>query len=273
MAINNEYYVLRKHEIIHQINCHKRDIGYLEKELNRFSEIENGAAITDYERLIFDADIRMRALRCGDIEGKEAISREFNQSLRQLSKPSPEDLLKVALTLAQKNHLDKEVGCVYISSVFAKNDDIYFIGTCQRCSETAEYDYDTVLGRNREKKIRPGSCPSCYITSHERCKLRSSFPGTYTSWLGAIDRCTNPNNANYKHYGGRGIKICDEWKNDFKIFLQDMGPRPDGLSIDRINVDGNYEASNCRWADWKTQANNKRTNKWYKEKHQLTIKD
>lgn len=78
---------------------------------------------------------------------------------------------------------------------------------------------------------------------------------TYRSWLHMNQRCNNPNNTSWPSYGGRGIKICSEWE-DFVIFLQDMGERPDGMTLDRINNDGNYEPSNCRWATVSQQADN-----------------
>lgn len=80
----------------------------------------------------------------------------------------------------------------------------------------------------------------------------------YWAWVQMKQRCNNPNNRNYKYYGGRGIKVCDRWAKSFIAFIEDMGERPNGLTLDRINVDGNYEPGNCRWATWSEQQLNKR---------------
>jgi len=69
----------------------------------------------------------------------------------------------------------------------------------------------------------------------------------YQSWRDMIKRCTNPNNASYQYYGGRGIKVCKRWINSFENFYKDMGKKPEGHQIDRINNNGNYCKSNCRW--------------------------
>ncbi len=88
----------------------------------------------------------------------------------------------------------------------------------------------------------------------------------YTSWQGARTRCNNPGHHNYPYYGGRGIKVCERWQH-FKNFLEDMGPsyKP-GLTLDRIDVNGDYDPDNCRWATMTEQNRNKQKTLRYKGK-------
>ena len=83
----------------------------------------------------------------------------------------------------------------------------------------------------------------------------------FNTWSSAIDRCHNPANASFPHYGGRGIYVCDRWRDSFDAFVADLGPRPDKHSLDRINVNGPYAPENCRWATAYVQARNKRDTK------------
>ena len=93
-------------------------------------------------------------------------------------------------------------------------------------------------------------------------RIRKPLPAGYKCWVNMKQRCTNPNDRSYPNYGGRGIKVCAAWGDSFQQFYTDMGARPTGYSIDRIDNDGDYEPSNCKWSTHKEQQSNKRSNRW-----------
>lgn len=117
-------------------------------------------------------------------------------------------------------------------------------------------------------QVKNGYTKSCGCLQKSIVTKHGEFSGrgkkttaTYRTWEAMKSRCLNPNNKDYKNYGGRGIKICERWKNSFENFLSDKGKRPKGMTIDRINNDGDYIPENTKWSTRKEQQNNQRYNK------------
>lgn len=142
-----------------------------------------------------------------------------------------------------------------LSHSFTKNHNPYFLCLCD-CGKEANVRKDCLIDGNTQ------SCGCLWLKNcHSRTHGASHGDGyrpEYKVWTGMKQRCLNPNAYGYKHWGGRGIKVCDKWLT-FEGFIEDMGKRPsDKHSIDRINNDGNYEKLNCRWATRKEQSENQR---------------
>lgn len=114
-------------------------------------------------------------------------------------------------------------------------------------------------------ELRTGNTRSCGCLKMDQLVERSTIHGKantreHNIWCGMLNRCENPGNSAFKNYGGRGIKVCERW-HEFAHFYEDIGEIPVGLSLDRIDVDGNYCPENVRLATAKEQANNKRRHK------------
>lgn len=107
---------------------------------------------------------------------------------------------------------------------------------------------------------RSCGCVGAQMTSKRMTKHGGYLTPEYKSWNAMNQRCHNERSTSFAQYGGRGISVCTQWRGDsgFLRFVEDMGPRPEGFSIDRIDPNGNYEPANCRWASQEVQDNNKR---------------
>ena len=115
----------------------------------------------------------------------------------------------------------------------------------------------SVVGSN----LKNGASRSCGCLREETSGARThgrSKSAMYQSYATMISRCHNPKFPKYQSYGARGIVVCKRWREDFAAFLSDMGERPTGKTLDRIDNDGNYEPNNCRWATAEEQQANKR---------------
>ena len=158
--------------------------------------------------------------------------------------------------------IGKQYGRWTILEYLGKNERGAKIVRC-RCSCLNQTERNVILG-----DVLMGRSTNCGCVKKEKLVDRNTTHNKYRTteyktWTKMIERCYDKNCPKYKNYGERGITICDEWRNSFEKFYEDMGEKPGkGYTIDRIDNDGNYEPLNCRWATAGEQSRNKSSNRW-----------
>ena len=162
-----------------------------------------------------------------------------------------------------KNLIGQRFGMLTVVSIVLRDSPQGSVWNC-RC----DCGGMVVRSRHRLTENRPKhcGCMSKELASTSRIKHGQTVghkpSREYRSWDAMIQRCTNPNHKHYKNYGGRGIKVCNQWLESAESFLKDMGLCPEGFTLDRLDVDEDYTPENCRWVARKDQDRNKRNTVW-----------
>ena len=183
---------------------------------------------------------------------------------RQLSGKNPQQSCGCYRLERLREELTKDVDVGKVFGYFTIIKDLGIIN--RRRVVLANCECGTKDYQVRWDQVISGIAKSCGCYQKERVSETASThklskTKVYVTWVSMKQRCTNPLDAAYPEYGGRGISVCDRWINSFENFLEDMGKPKAGQSIDRIDFNGNYEPSNCRWSSDSVQVHNQRKRK------------
>jgi hypothetical protein len=156
----------------------------------------------------------------------------------------------------RKDLTGQKFGRLTVLEVSGKTKNRGLIWRCLcECGKVSEVSASSLVTKNTQ---------SCGCLHRERItKHKISRTVEYKAYGHMMSRCYNPDDKNYHNYGGRGITVCQRWQDNPKAFFDDMGPRPKGMELERVDNDGNYEPLNCVWATHYSQARNRRTNDKY----------